>query len=71
MEREQNATIRRQMSLVERRTKQQVRDNDKTLSKIKQLANQGKHEEAKQLASELLKGREQVKTYESLGSSLR
>ena len=59
------------MSLVERRTKQQVRDNDKTLSKIKQLTNQGKHEEAKQLASELLKGREQVKTYESLGSSLR
>ena len=59
------------MSLVERRTKEQVRENDKTLIKIKQLASKGMHEDAKQLALELVKGREQVKTYKNLGSSLR
>ena len=59
------------MSLVERRTKEQIRENEKTYIKIKQLSNKGMHEDAKQLALELVKGREQVKTYKNLGSSLR
>ena len=47
-------------------TKRLERKNSKNLEKIKELMKSGKHQEAKLLAQELVRDRQQVKAYQSL-----
>ena len=56
-EKEQFATIRRQTSKIKKETKTLERKNSKTLAKIKVLASQNKHDEAKMLSKELMSDR--------------
>ena len=71
VEYEQNAMIRRKMSIVAKEIKSVEQSNTRKLDKIKDKISQGEQNEAKLLSKELMTERRQLEHLKNMQSSLR